>query len=88
MLAPVGADGANGLGNLVVGLGDVRQLVGLAAEQSLDRLGGVAGVMGSMSATWSPRSNMGRQAAGQRLTANMKPAAQGWAMTVPLSVRR
>src|SRR3954463_9326622 len=43
MLAPVGADGANGLGNLVVGLGDVRQLVGLAAEQSLDLLGGVAG---------------------------------------------
>src|SRR3954468_13178855 len=43
MLAPVGADGANGLGNLAVGLGDVRQLVGLAAEQSLDLLGGVAG---------------------------------------------
>src|SRR3569832_1649963 len=43
MLAPVGADGANGLGTLVVGLGDVRQLVGLAAEQSLDLLGGVAG---------------------------------------------
>ena len=43
MLAPVGADGANGLGNLVVGLGNVRQLVGLAAEQSLDLLGGVAG---------------------------------------------
>ena len=28
-----------------------------------------------------------RHATGQRLTANMKPAAQGWARTVPSSVR-
>jgi hypothetical protein len=88
VLSPVGADGADGFGDVVIGLGGVRQLVGWPRSNRSTSSVASQVMMGSMSPTWSARSSMGRQAAGQRLTANMKPAAQGWAMTVPSSARR